>query len=47
MNPYSILRKTQNIFFFFFFFYKKLNQVNFFQKVETDQPASRALIQPV
>ena len=30
-----------------FFFFKKLNQVNFFQKVETDQPASRVLIQPI
>ena len=27
--------------------FKKLNQVNFFQKVETDQPASRVRIQPV
>ena len=26
---------------------KKLNQVNFFQKVETDQPASRVRIQPL
>ena len=31
----------------FFFFFQKLNQVNLFQKVETDQPASRLPIQHV
>ena len=37
-------KKTEN---FFFFFFKTFNQVNFFQKVETDQPASRVRIQPI
>ena len=47
MKSYSILRgekthKTKTIFLFF-----KWNQVMFFQKVETDQLASRVRNQPV
>ena len=48
MNPYSILRrkkntKRRNIFFFF----QKIEPGDFFQKVETDQPASRVREQPI